>query len=140
MSRLIALSLATLMAATGLAAVPAMGEPVAKTQLVSLDGKNVDSMRLRHDFAATWVIDTRTILYRDDVQDYYLVSLKEECATIGMRGRSFSFQPAWTWQLQADRSYEVRPEAGSRCDVAKIEQIDKTRADPLRDASLWRVW
>jgi hypothetical protein len=139
MSRFVALSLATLMTAV-CAATPAVGEPTPKTELISLEGKSVDSMRLRHDFASTWVIDTQTILYRDDVRDYYLVSLKEACATLGIRSRSFSFQPAWSWKLEADRSYEVRPEAGSRCDIAKIEQIDKTRADPLREASMWRVW
>jgi hypothetical protein len=140
MKTYIALSLVALMTAAALAVAPALGQPESRTQLIALDGKSVDKMQLRHDFNAVWVIDERNILYRDDTRDYYLVTLKEACAPITIRSRSFDFHPSWTWQLQASRAYEVRPEGGSRCDVAKIEQLDDVKANPIRDASLWRVW
>jgi hypothetical protein len=139
MKRLIALSLVTLMAAAGLAAAPALGEPTRKTELVELDGKSVDTMQLRHAIDATWVVDNQNILYRDTSRDYYLVTLKEACRQLEVR-RSFDFFPAVSWELREDRTYEVRPQAGPHCGVARIAQVDDARADALRDASLRRAW
>lgn len=140
MKRPIASSLVTLMTLAALAAAPALGQTEKKTQLVALDGAHVDRMQLLYDFDGVWVIDTQNILYRDDRRDYYLVTLKENCATLGIRSRSFEFFPAWSWMLRTNFSYEVRPQAGTPCDVARIEQLDKARAKPLRDKSLRRVW
>jgi hypothetical protein len=135
MKRLIALSLGFL-----IAAAPSLAEPAAKTQLVALDGKSVSKMQLRHDFDAAWVIDNQNVLYRDDTRDYYLVTLKQACEPLDIRDRNFAFHPGDSWQLLASRRYQIRPSVGERCDVAKIEQIDNAKANPLRDASAWRVW
>ncbi|MDP3736811.1 MAG: M56 family metallopeptidase [Hyphomonadaceae bacterium] len=111
-----------------------------KTELVALGGKSVDRIQLRYDFDGEWLIDTQNILYRDDARDYYLVTLKEACEQLEIRSLRFRFYPSWSWQLRADRTYDVRPEAGAHCDVAKIEQVDRARADALRAASLRRIW
>lgn len=140
MKRLITSSLITLMAAAALTAAPAMAEPDRKTELVALDGESVDLMRLRHDFDGVWVIDNQNILYRDDVRDYYLVTLGAACPTLDIRSRQFDFHPAWSWQLRANFSYEVRPSVGSACDVSTIAQIDDAKATKLRDSAQWRVW
>ncbi len=140
MTRLIAASLITLMTAAALTAAPAVGEPDRKTELVALNGESVDLMRLRHDFDGVWVIDNQNILYRDDVRDYYLVTLGEACPTLDIRSRQFAFHPAWSWQLRANFSYEVRPYAGSPCEVSRIAQIEDGKATTLRDAAQWRVW
>jgi hypothetical protein len=139
MKKLVALSL---MAALTSAALPApvIGEPVKKTELVALDGKRVDDMPLRDDFDAAWVVDTQHVLYRDDRRAYYLVTLKEACPPLGIRSMDFNFHPGWLRQLRASDSYEIRPEAGSRCDVARIEKVDDAKADPLRDAAYRRAW
>lgn len=136
MKRLIASSLVVLLTA----ATPALGEPVKQTELVELGGKSVDRMQLRYNFDAAWVVDNQNILYRDTFRDNYLVTLKEACQPLDIRRRDFKFHPSWAWQLRASHAYEVRPIAGVRCDVGKIEQIDDARADTLRDASLWRAW
>jgi hypothetical protein len=119
----------------------AYGEPKTKTQLVAIDGKIVESIRLRDGaFYSTWVIDTQNVLYRDAFRDYYLVTLKEACEPLIIRRRAFAFHPGSPWQLKATSSYELRPFAGAPCEVAKIARIDDARAAPLRDASLWRAW
>jgi hypothetical protein len=128
------------MAAATLAAAPALAQPERKTELVELGGKSVDRMQLRYDFNSAWVVDNQNILYRDNTRDYYLVTLKEACEPLDNRGRPFSFHPAWSWQLLASRDYEVRPQDGQWCDVARIEQVDDAKATELRDKSQWRVW
>lgn len=142
-------SLVTLMTAAALAAAPALGEePARKTELVELDGTSVDIIQLRHDFDAAWVIDNRSLLYRDTSRDHYLVTLKEPCKQLDIRRRSFNFFPSWSWRLLSSNTYEVRHETGlgtgqatgQPCDVARIEKIDETRANTLRDAVHWRVW
>ena len=46
---------------------PARAEPETKTQLAAVDGRNVETMRLRDvSTYATWVIDKQNALYRDD--------------------------------------------------------------------------
>lgn len=46
---------------------PARAEPETKTQLAAVDGRNVETMRLRDvSTYATWVIDKQNVLYRDD--------------------------------------------------------------------------
>ncbi len=139
MKRLIASSLATLIAAAALAG-PAVAQAERRTELIALNGQSVDRMQLRHDFHAVWVVDNRTLLYRDATRDYYLVALKEACEPLDIRSLSFSFHPGDRWQLRASHAYEIRPEAGAYCDVARIEQIDDARAKPLRDTSDRRVW
>jgi hypothetical protein len=136
------LVVAVLMAALTSAALPApvIGEPVKKTELVALDGRRVDDMQLHYDFDAAWVVDTQHVLYRDVRRAYYLVTLKEACPPLGIRSMDFNFYPGWSRQLRTSDSYEIRPEAGSRCDVARIENMDDAKADPLRDAARRRVW
>lgn len=139
MKRLVAFPLVIAMTAAAVAA-PAFAEPEKKTELVALDGRQVDKMQLRDEFDAVWVVDTQRVLYRDDRRAYYLVTLKETCPSLGIRSKDFNFHPAWSWQLRTNFSYEIRPEVGSPCDVARIEKIDDARADPLRDAAHHRVW
>ena len=100
----------------------------------------MDTISLRGESYSTWVIDNKNILYRDSRQDYYLVTLKEACRTLEIRSSRFDFHPANPWQLRASYAYEVRPHAGSPCEVARIAQLDKDRATPLRSAAMWRVW
>ena len=140
MKRLFASSLVIVLATAALAAAPALGQPDNKTELVALDGESVDKMQLRYDFNAGWVVDTQNILWRDNSRAYYLMTLKEACEPLDIRGRRVDFFPSWSPQLRASRAYEVRPQAGAPCDVARIEQIDDVRANPLRDASLRRIW
>jgi hypothetical protein len=128
------------MTAAALAAPPALGQQEKKTELVDLDGKSVDKLQLRYDFDASWVIDNRSILYRDTHRDHYLVTLKEACEPLDIRRRSFKFFPSWSWRLLASNTYEVRPEAGPWCDVGRIEQVNDVRAATLRDAAQWRAW
>jgi hypothetical protein len=139
MKRLIASSLATVAVLALVGAAPALAQAAKKTELVELDGKSVDRMQLRHSIDATWVVDNQNILYRDTTRDYYLVTLKEACRQLEVR-RGFDFFPAVSWELNENRTYEVRPEAGLHCGVAKIAQVDDARADTLRDASLRRAW
>lgn len=140
MQRRTARSLAALAAVAVLAAGPAPAQPPVRTELVARDGSRVEALQLRHDFNAVWVIDTQKVLFRDDARDYYLVSLSAPCAPLGVRSLSFGFHPAWSWRLLESRAYEVRPEAGGPCGVARVEQMDDVRARPLRAASLRRVW
>lgn len=139
MKGLIASSFVVLMTAATLAA-PAVAGPEKKTELIALDGRSVDKMPLRDDFDATWVIDTQRVLYRDDRRAYYLVTLKDACPSLEIRSLGFAFHPAWSWQLRDNFAYEIRPQAGSRCDVARIEKMDDAKAEPLRDAAHHRVW
>jgi hypothetical protein len=138
MKRIVASLLALTTAAT-LAATPALAES-RKTELIDLDGKNVDVIQLRYDMDAGWVIDNRTLLYRDTSREHFLVTLKEACKQIDNRGRSFKFFPSWSWRLLASNTYEVRPEVGQECDVARIEKIDETKANALRDSAMRRIW
>lgn len=140
MNKFSAPTLAILMAATAMASSPAVAEPEKKTELVAITGEAVDSIQLRHDFNAVWVIDNQNILYRDDSRDYYLVTLKTECSPLEIRNRKFAFHPGSTWKLQQAHAYEVRLEAGRPCEVGRIEQIVDARADQLREAALWRAW
>jgi hypothetical protein len=139
MKRLIASSLVVLMAAAALAA-PALGQAEKKTELVDRDGRNVDSLQLRYRFDAGWVINNQNLLYRDTSDAHYLVTLKEACEQIDIRGRDFKFFPSWSYQLYASRNYDVVPEAGARCDVARIEKVNKARANTLRDKAQRRIW
>jgi hypothetical protein len=144
MTRLIAPLLATLTTAAVLtsiqAAAPALALPERKTELIETGGNHVDQMQLLYNFDAAWVVDNQNILYRDVRQDYYLVTLKSACQQIEVRGRRFDFFPSWSPELFASHKYEVRPEAGPHCGVAKIAQVDDTRAITLRDSSQRRVW
>ena len=46
---------------------PARAEPETKTQLAAVDGRNLETMRLRDGSTyATWVIDKQNVLSRDD--------------------------------------------------------------------------
>ena len=136
MKRLLASSLVALMT---IAAPPVLAESGRKTELVEL-GASVDRMQLRHDFDAGWVIDNQNILYRDVTRDHYLVTLREACKQLDVRGRRFSFFPSWSWQLLASNTYEIQPAAGQECDVARIEKVDAGRAKTLREAAERRIW
>ncbi len=136
----IASLLVTIATAASLSFTPSFAEPQAKTQLVALDGKSVQTLQLRHDFNSAWVVDNQNILFRDDSRDYFLVTLKQACEPLEMRNRQFEFHPGWSWRLKATSGYEVRPDAGRPCDVATVAQIADDKANPMRDAALWRVW
>lgn len=136
----IASALVALLSSAAILGATALADPERKTQLVTLEGKSVDVLQLRHDFNSTWVIDTRNILYRDDSRDYYLVTLKEECQPLSVRHQRFHFDPEPDWRVRASTRYEIRPLAGRPCDVAKIEVISDERANPMRNAALWRMW
>ena len=140
MKRLLTSTLVALATVAAPVLMPAAAEPKARTELVGLDGASVEKLRPRHGFDGVWVVDTKTILYRDTTRDYYVVSLKEPCSSLELRSRSFYFFPGWTWPLKADRSYEVRTQVGSACDVSKIAQVDDAKADSLRAEALRRVW
>lgn len=140
MKKLIAASLVTLTMVAGLAVAPAIGDPSRKTELVELGGKSVDRLVIPYAMDAAWLVDNKNILYRDDHRDNYLVTLKVECSQLEVRGRSFSFHPAGAPSLQASRAYEVRPDAGQWCDVAKVEQVDDAKADAMREAAFRRIW
>ena len=100
------------MTAAALAGRAALGEePARKTELVELDGTSVDIIQLRYDFDAAWVIDNRSLLYRDTSRDHYLVTLKEPCKQLDIRRRSFNFFPSWSWRLLSSNTYEVRHRA-----------------------------
>jgi hypothetical protein len=139
MKRLLASSLVTLVTLMAIAAPPALAESGRKTELVEL-GASVDRMQLRHDFDAGWVIDDQNVLYRDVIRDHYLVTLREACKQLDVRGRRFSFFPSWSWQLLASNTYEIQPSAGQECRVAKIEKVDADRAKALRDSAERRIW
>ncbi|HEV7694266.1 MAG TPA: hypothetical protein VGO52_25750 [Hyphomonadaceae bacterium] len=140
MQKLIVSSLATLAAMAALAAAPALAQPETKTTLVTIDGASADALQLHHDFDAAWVIDSQTILYRDVSRDHYLVTLKEACKQVEVRGRDFNFHPSWSSRLLASNAYEIRPAAGKRCNVARVEQLDGARASQLQEAAQRRVW
>jgi hypothetical protein len=141
MKRLIASTLASLVAAAVLAAAPAQGEePARKTELIDVDGTSVDKLQLRYDMDAAWVIDNRSILYRDTARDHYLVTLKEACTQLDTRRRSFKFFPSWSWRLLSTNTYEVRPRRGQECGIGRIERLDETRANAMRDMAQWRAW
>lgn len=136
MKAMIALSLVGLAMAF---VAPAVGEPEQKTELVRADGQRVDVMPLYYQFSDTWVIDAQNVLWRDDSRDYYLVTLKDDCAQLEER-RPFQFHPGNPWRLSSDRSYEIRPQAGPFCKVSRITQVDDTRGAALRESALRRVW
>lgn len=137
MRRPVAIALSILIGAV--IASPAMGEPTG-TELIDVEGKSVDGLQLRHDFDAGWVIDNQNLLYRDTSRAHYLVTLQEACRQLDVRGRRFHFFPSWSWRVTASQSYEIRPEAGPRCDVARIEMVDGTRASTLRAEADRRIW
>ena len=139
MKGLVSLSLAALITVAAVAAAPGIADPARKTELVDIDGKSVENFQLRHDFNGVWVVDTQNVLWRDESRDHYLVTLSEACDQLAVR-REFNFHPASVWELDASRSYEVRPFAGRYCDVAKIEQISEAKAAALKEVALRRAW
>lgn len=139
MKILIASSLAVLTTLAALAATPALGDPARVTDLVERDGKSVDRISMHYDFDGVWVVDNRNLLYRDTSGAYYVVTLKAACKQLDVN-RPFHFFPSWASQLLATTSYEVRPQAGRRCDVARIEKVDDARGSELRDAARRRAW
>lgn len=136
MKRMIALSLVAFMATVA----PALAEPVQKTELIGPDGKSVDGMVLHYDFSSAWLIDNQNILWRDNSRTYYLVTLKEACEPLDIRGRSLSFHPETSWRLMETHSYEIRPEAGAPCNVARIERMNDERGAATRISAKWRIW
>lgn len=134
MRLLVALPLVILMSAMA----PTVAEPVRKTDVVDA-GKAVPNLQLRYGFNGAWVIDTKNVMWRDTSRDHYLVTLSAECKQLANR-RPFDFFPSDPTQVFASRSYQVRPMAGERCDVAKIERLDTARATALRESALRRAW
>jgi murein DD-endopeptidase MepM/ murein hydrolase activator NlpD len=110
-----------------------------KTDLIDIDGKRVDNLQLRHEVNGGWVIDDQRILYRDVARVHYLVTLRSACEQLSIRSRRVDFFPSWSWQLLASNTYKMRTEAGQACDVARIERIETTRANQLRDSAMHRI-
>lgn len=117
---------------------PTVAEPVRKTDVLDA-GKAVPDLQLRYGFNGAWVIDTKNVMWRDTSHAHYLVTLSAECKQLANR-RPFDFFPSDSTQVFASRSYQVRPMAGERCDVAKIERLDSVRANALRESAMRRVW
>lgn len=132
-------TLLVLAAACGLA-LPALAEPKMKTGLVGEDGQRVQALPLLYNFNAVWVVDAQRVLYRDDSRQYYLVTLKQACPVLAIKGRGIAFLPNPEWRLHTTRSYEIRPAAGKPCDVSEIAKIVSDVAMPMRESSLRRVW
>jgi hypothetical protein len=116
--------------AAGLA-TPALAQDAKHTQLLDDTGAAVDSLLLRYDFEATWVIDNERILVRDTQRNHYLISLKGKCAELD-KDRSFAFFPVLKDRVRASLHYEVRSKAGPYCDIGKIEEINAQAAASLR--------
>jgi hypothetical protein len=117
---------------------PSFAEPVRKTEILA-EGKTVPNLQLRYGFNGSWVIDTKNVMWRDTSHSHYLVTLSEECKQLANR-RPFDFFPSDPTRVFASRSYQVRPMAGERCDVEKIERLDDARAVALRERALRRAW
>ena len=142
MRKLTASLLASSLAAAALAffaATPAQAEHKIKTELVAPDGASVDHIPMHYRIDSAWIVDKQNILYRDITGEYFLVSLKEPCEQLLVRGRGFDFVPPFG-ELYSSHIYEVWPVAGPRRAVTRIEHLPKERADTLREASLRRVW
>lgn len=137
---LVASTLAALMAAAALVAAPATSEPTTKTELIDESGQSVAKIVLRHDFNSLWLIDNKNLLWRDNSRTYFLVTLKEACTPLDIRGRSLTFRPEGQWQLIDTRQYEIRPLAGEDCAVARIEKMNDARGDEVRATTRWRIW
>ena len=130
MQRLTYCLIASLAALFGVS--PALAQHANKTELVTFDGASVDRIQMRETIDAAWVIDTQNILYRDGSREHYLVTLRQACKRLALQ-QPFSFEPSDSRELRATRTYEVLPQAGPPCEVAKIAQIDPARAKGLRD-------
>jgi len=139
MKRLVSSSLVALATAAAFAVASAAADPVRKTELFDLDGSSIDNLQLRHSFDGVWVVDTQNVLWRDSSRDHYLVTLSEACDQLAVR-RRFDFHPADVWELDSQKSYEVRPFAGPRCEVAKIEKVRDAKATSLKEIALRRAW
>lgn len=137
---LVASTLAAIMVVAAFITAPASGEPATKTELVNQSGQSVAKIVLQHDFNSLWYIDNRNLLWRDNSRTYYLVTLKQACTPLDIRGRSLRFRPEAQWQLLSTRSYEIRPEAGEDCAIARIEQMNDARGDAVRATTQWRIW
>lgn len=137
---LVASTLAAFAVAAAFLAAPSSGEPTTKTELVDESGQSVAKIVLQHDFNSLWLVDNRNLLWRDNSRAYYLVTLKEACTPLDIRGRSLTFRPEGQWQLLATRSYEIRPLAGEDCAVARIEKMSDARGEAQRASVQWRIW
>jgi hypothetical protein len=101
------------------------------TVMVNGKGATVDSLLLQWAFDATWVIDNKRILMRDEHRDHYLITLKESCEKLDM-DRGFNIVPTLTGRIYSSLNYEVRDKAGPYCDIGKIEQVNSEQAASLR--------
>ena len=124
--------------ASVLATAPALAAPETRTELIALNGERVDQLDLAYAFDGVWVVDNQNLLYRDTSGSYNQVTLKAACNSVIRR--NFNFFPSLASQLLATTIYEVRPEAGPRCGVAKIEKLRETKSIARRDASRRRDW
>jgi hypothetical protein len=132
MKTVIASVLAAGLAASGLVA-PAIAQTAPKTELVSLEGKHVDTMLLRYSFDASWVVDRQHILMRDTYLDHYVVSLKAPCTWLDQSTfKGFFFFPALNGNLRAGRAYEVRNEGHEPCIISGVQQVPSTQATELK--------
>jgi len=133
MKTFIASVLAAGLAASGLVA-PAIAQTAPETELVSLEGKHVDTMLLRYSFDATWLVDSQHILLRDTYLDYYVVSLRAPCSWLDDQAtyKSFFFFPELSGNLRAGRIYEVRNDGRKPCTISSVKHVPTAQAAELK--------
>ncbi len=109
MTKLIVSSLVASLHCAALATAPALAQPEAKTELVALDGKSVDTaaaLRFRRCLGRR----QPDHLYRDDSRDYYLVKTKAACEPARDQGPRLQLPSLLVVAPSRRRnSYEVRP-------------------------------
>ncbi len=130
MTKWIVTGFAALLAAGATMIAPAAAGPERRTEMVD-DGKAVDSLLLRYNFDATWVLDAQKIMLRDTYRDHYLLTLKKPCGWIEL-SNPFTFFPALRDRVRASLRYDVRDNLHAICDIAKIEKISSQTAKELR--------
>jgi len=130
---------AALVSLSLLSGAPALAEPETKTELIN-GGERVQHLSVRNPYYAAWVIDTQRVLYIDTTQSYFLVTTKADCSPLAIKGRTVAFFPDTQLSLRESRTYELRPEAGQRCDVSQVAKLDKTDGKRLRDGAMHRLW
>ncbi len=125
--------IASVLVAGAMIAAPALAQTAPQTELVTLEGKKVDTLLLRYAFDASWVVDKQHILVRDTYLDHYVVSLKEPCEWLdGSTYKNFVFFPELSGNLRAGRAYEVRNGGFKPCTISSVQQVPSTQAAELK--------
>lgn len=113
-------------------ALPA-GAAERKTDLVE-DGKPVETMSLRDDFNATWVLDQTRVLMRDTYFKNYLITLAKPCVWL-QPSVGFSINPVLKPRARASLDYVIRDGAHEDCRIARVETVEAKAAQEMRKVS-----